>query len=194
MKTSKYHTGCVIKKITVFPETVLHFLTENWKLDSMLKHAKLKHKRSSKLQLNLQLLLHCFPKNMKGFRTELWFSFYLMIKCDTDEDSTYDPEALPALRSRDSRVSIAQARSPAPTSCSCPWFGWKPPVQIQRHNRGGDKVWIHSTERNKQKKHKEERITTLFPWVYFDYAMIKMGLEHVSKMINVLKPTYAEKS
>ena len=33
-----------------------------------------------------------------------------------------------------------------------------------------------------------------FPWVYFDYAMIKMGLEHVSKMINVLKPTYAEKS
>lgn len=179
----------------VFPEIALHFMTENWKPDSMLKHAKLKHKRSSKLQLNLQLLLHYSPKNMKEFKTELLYSFYLLIKCDIDKDSTYDQEALPALRSRDSRASIAQARIPAPTSCFCPWLGEN---QIQRHDR--HKVWIHSTERYKQEERRKDydmgHQNVKFPggFILTTWWSRASNTFHKIQMRNVLKPTFAEKS
>lgn len=74
-------------------------------------------------------------------------------------ENTYDQEELPVLTSSDSWVSIAQLQSPAPTSC--PWLSFtqrKSFVQVQLHDQGGQqsgRVWIHSTERYKEKEKKK---------------------------------------
>lgn len=151
-------------------------MTENCKLDSMLKHAKLKQKKTSKLLLcsyskaplvpqrgcnvlhyapQYERISISFPQSIRCWcKQNRLYHCGNHSKCDPDKDNTYGQEALPALRSHDSKVSIAQLRSPAPSSCSCPWWvsQWKPVVPIRRHSQGGqrsDKVWRKKKKKNR---------------------------------------------